>query len=60
VLAFGGFVLAHPSLNNTVILASWLLVQVLRVRAEERLLLQDAVYMTYAEQVRYRLIAGCW
>ena len=30
VLAFGGFVLAHPSLNNVVILASWLMVQVLR------------------------------
>jgi protein-S-isoprenylcysteine O-methyltransferase Ste14 len=60
VLAFGGFVLAHPALNSMVILASWLLVQVLRVRAEERLLMQDAVYMTYAEQVRYRLIPGCW
>jgi len=60
VLAFGGFVLAHPSLNNLVILASWLLVQVLRVRAEECLLMQDAGYMRYAEQVRYRLIPGCW
>jgi len=60
MLAFGGFVLAHPSLNNVVILTSWLIVQVLRVRAEERLLMQDEEYTTYAAQVRYRLIPGCW
>jgi len=60
VLAFGGFMLAHPSLNNVVILASWLIVQVLRVRAEERLLMQDEAYTIYAAQVRYRLIPGCW
>ena len=60
VLAFGGFVLAHPTLSNGVILAGWLIVQVLRVRAEERLLMQDTGYATYAAQVRYRLIPGCW
>jgi len=60
VLAFGGFVLAHPTLSNVVILAAWLMVQVLRVRAEEYLLMQDEAYTAYATRVRYRLIPGCW
>ena len=60
VLAFGGFVLAHPTLINAGILATWLMVQVLRVRAEECLLMQDTTYAAYAAQVRYRLIPGGW
>jgi protein-S-isoprenylcysteine O-methyltransferase Ste14 len=60
VLAFAGFVLAHPSPINGLILTVWLGVQILRVRAEERLLMQDEEYTTYAAQVRYRLIPGCW
>jgi protein-S-isoprenylcysteine O-methyltransferase Ste14 len=60
VLAFGGFVLAHPTLINAEILVGWLMVQILRVCAEERLLMQDTHYATYAAQVRYRLIPGWW
>lgn len=60
VLAFGGFVLAHPAPINVAILATWLVVQVLRVRAEERLLMRDTRYELYARQVRYRLIPGWW
>src|SRR5215212_8249030 len=60
VLAFGGFVLAHPTLINGAILVGWLMVQALRVRAEERLLMQDTQYAAYAAQVRYRLIPGWW
>jgi protein-S-isoprenylcysteine O-methyltransferase Ste14 len=60
VLAFGGFVLAHPTLINAGILMGWLVVQVLRVRAEERLLMQDTRYVAYAAQVRYRLIPRWW
>jgi protein-S-isoprenylcysteine O-methyltransferase Ste14 len=60
VLAFGGFVLAHPSPINGIILTVWLGVQILRVRAEERLLMQDEAYTVYATQVRYRLIPRCW
>lgn len=59
-LAFGGFMLAHPTLINGGILVGWLMVQVLRVRAEERLLMQDTWYAAYAAQVRYRLIPGLW
>jgi len=60
VLAFGGFVLAHLTMVNGVILVGWLMVQMLRVRAEERLLMQDTRYAAYAAQVRYRLIPGWW
>lgn len=60
VLAFGGFVLAHPTLINAGILVGWLMVQALRMRAEERLLMQDTRYVAYAAQVRYRLIPGWW
>jgi hypothetical protein len=40
--------------------AGWLMVQALRVRAEERLLMQDTRYAAYAAQVRYWLIPGWW
>jgi protein-S-isoprenylcysteine O-methyltransferase Ste14 len=36
------------------------MVQALRIRAEERLLMQDTRYVAYAAQVRYRLIPGWW
>jgi protein-S-isoprenylcysteine O-methyltransferase Ste14 len=45
---------------NAGILVGWLMVQVLRVRAEERLLMQDTRYAAYAAQVHYRLIPGWW
>lgn len=60
VLAFGGFVLAHPTVMNGVVLVTWLSVQILRIRAEERLLMQDAQYLVYAAHVRFRLVPGWW
>lgn len=60
VLAFGGFVLAHPGFLNGGTLVGWLVVQVLRIRAEEYVLMQDTRYTAYATQVRYRLIPGWW
>jgi protein-S-isoprenylcysteine O-methyltransferase Ste14 len=58
MLTFGGFALSHPTAINGVILAAWLIVQVLRIRAEERLLMLDQEYTVYATCVRYRLIPG--
>jgi protein-S-isoprenylcysteine O-methyltransferase Ste14 len=60
IVSFTGFVLTHPSLGNIATLAGWLMVQVLRIRAEECLLMQDTRYAAYAAQVRYRLIPGWW
>jgi protein-S-isoprenylcysteine O-methyltransferase Ste14 len=60
LLAFGGFVLAHPSLYNGVVLLMWAGIQVARIIAEERLLEQDQAYCAYRRIVHYRLIPGLW
>jgi protein-S-isoprenylcysteine O-methyltransferase Ste14 len=60
LLAFGGFVLAHPSLYNSVVLLVWASIQVARIGAEERLLGKDQAYCAYRRIVRYRLIPGLW
>jgi protein-S-isoprenylcysteine O-methyltransferase Ste14 len=50
-----GFLLARPSLLNTVIYATVLTIQIARILREERLLNQDPRYRDYAARVRYRL-----
>ena len=60
LLAFGGFVLAHPSLFNSMVLLVWAGIQIARIRAEERLLSTDPYYAAYAQRVRHRLIPGLW
>ena len=60
LLAFGGFVLAHPSTHNGVVLLVWAGIQIARIHAEERLLFGDPQYRTYALRVRHRLIPGMW
>jgi len=60
LLAFGGFVLAHPSGYNTLVLLIWAGIQIARIHAEERLLAADPQYTAYALRVRYRLIPGIW
>jgi protein-S-isoprenylcysteine O-methyltransferase Ste14 len=60
LLAFGGFVLAHPSVFNTVVLLVWATIQMARIRAEEHLLSADPQYAAYAMRVRHRLIPGIW
>jgi protein-S-isoprenylcysteine O-methyltransferase Ste14 len=60
LLAFGGFVLAHPSRSNTLVLLVWAIIQVARINAEERLLDQDPTYCAYRRTIRYRLIPGLW
>ena len=53
-----GFLLAAPSLINTLIYAAGLSVQILRIFREERLLMQDPGYRVFAARVRYRLVPG--
>lgn len=60
LLAFGGFVLAHPSVHNGVVLLGWAGIQIARIHAEERLLSADLHYAAYAQRVRHRLIPGIW
>ena len=52
------FLLVNPGLWNLGIYAlSWSM-QILRIRAEEKLLLEDPAYRAYADAVRFRLIPG--
>jgi protein-S-isoprenylcysteine O-methyltransferase Ste14 len=54
------FLLLNPCLWNLCIyLLSWS-VQILRIRAEEKVLQEDAAYRDYASQVRFRLIPGVY
>ena len=60
LLAFGGFVLGHPSVRNGVVLLVWAGIQIARIHAEERLLFADPQYIAYAQRVCHRLIPGIW
>jgi len=53
-----GFLLAAPSLINTLIYTIGLTVQILRIFREERLLMRDPGYRIFAARVRYRLLPG--
>jgi protein-S-isoprenylcysteine O-methyltransferase Ste14 len=60
LLAFGGFVLIHPSVVNSVVLLVWVIIQIARIQSEERVLGEDPAYCAYRRAVRYRLIPGLW
>lgn len=51
-----GFVLLNPTFWNVSVLLIGSAVQVARIIVEERLLMNDASYRTFAEKVRYRVI----
>lgn len=55
-----GFLLAHPTAwNLAVYLVAWT-VQLMRIGAEERVLMEDQAYRDYAGAVRGRLIPGLY
>lgn len=56
ILAFGGFVLSHPTLHNISVYFIAVCLWLLRLFAEERFLLQSAEYRDYAQRVRWRVI----
>jgi protein-S-isoprenylcysteine O-methyltransferase Ste14 len=60
VLIFGGFVFAHPSPANVLVLLIWLWAQLGRIQAEEQILGQDDAYRSYQQRVCYRLLPGVW
>lgn len=55
-----GFILVNPHWINFVIAAVVITAQVLRMRAEERVLTESGDYATYAAEVRYRLVPGVY
>ena len=53
-----GFVLLNPTAFNLALCVAGLWLQVIRLKAEERLLGEDPVYAQYMTQVPYRLAPG--
>ena len=55
-----GFTLANPSPWNVGILLALTFFQVMRMRAEERVLTETSDYAQYADRVRWRLLPGIY
>jgi protein-S-isoprenylcysteine O-methyltransferase Ste14 len=55
-----GFLLLYPCLWNLLVYGIGWSVQILRIRAEETLLLEDPAYQAYADRVRFRLVPGLY
>ena len=53
-----GFLLLSPNLWNLMIYGVSFAIQIVRIRAEERLLGQDSAYATFQARTRYRLLPG--
>lgn len=51
-----GVLVVNPSLFNAVLLTLWAALQIIRIHAEERILMMDSTYRDHAAKVRYRLI----
>lgn len=56
LLSHAGFLLNQFSPFNALVLAFWLLFQLLRIRYEEELLMLDPDYAAYASSTRWRLV----
>jgi protein-S-isoprenylcysteine O-methyltransferase Ste14 len=52
----GGMLALNPSAWNAALLVVWAGLQLARIAAEERILLQDEAYRRHAEKVRFRLL----
>jgi protein-S-isoprenylcysteine O-methyltransferase Ste14 len=55
-----GFLLANPTGLNLVLWLAAMTLQVIRLQAEEKLLVQDPVYADYMAKVPYRLAPGLY
>jgi len=53
-----GFLLGFPLLQNALLYATVLLIEIVRLMREEAILRQDPAYREYAARVRYRLVPG--
>jgi hypothetical protein len=55
-----GFLLLNPTLWNVSLYTISLILQLLRIQAEERLLSRDPGFAAFRDRVRFRLIPGVW
>lgn len=58
LVTHAGFLLANFNMQNTAVFASVYVAQLYRIFQEEKFLMQDESYRSYASRVRYRLIYG--
>jgi len=56
----GGYIINNPSALNVAVMAIGTGFQILRIRYEEQLLLEDGEYADYAKNVRWHLVPGVW
>lgn len=57
-LTLGGFLMVNPSILNWAFSLAILSAQVMRLLAEEQILMKSAEYQSYARQVRWRIMPG--
>ena len=55
-----GYLLSNPTLWNFTIYAATVIFQILRISAEEHILSKDSKYLTYATNIRHKLIPGIY
>ncbi len=56
VLTLSGYLISNFTLGNTLVLALWFPLTILRIVEEERFLSQDPAYVLFMERTRWRLI----
>jgi len=59
-VTMSGYIVGNPTPWNIAIFAITAVFQVLRIRAEERILSDTANYAEYRQRVRWRLLPGIW
>jgi protein-S-isoprenylcysteine O-methyltransferase Ste14 len=60
ILSQTGLWLAGPTVVNSVVIAGCWTLYVLRIVAEERILMRDDAYASFAARTRYRLVPGIY
>jgi protein-S-isoprenylcysteine O-methyltransferase Ste14 len=60
LVTYIGALALNPSVWNAVLLSAWLVFEILRIFAEERVLMQDEAYREHAAKVKFRLVPGLW
>ncbi|TWT39134.1 methyltransferase family protein [Blastopirellula retiformator] len=58
VVAYGGYMINQTSYWNVSVYCACVLLWLMRIMAEERLLMQDEQYQEFAQRVRWKLIPG--
>jgi protein-S-isoprenylcysteine O-methyltransferase Ste14 len=57
-MTHAGFLLLMPSALNAILYGLAFCLQVMRIMREERVLIRDPMYQSFAERTRYRLVPG--